>query len=144
MRDIWSFHSAGQLVFGAGAAAEAGKLVARLGLRRVMLVTDQRLSAAGTAAPLQKSLEEAGIDAPVSPGGGPGRRFPAAVRALAFARDCRPDGILGLGGGSNMDLAKITAAVLAHGGAPRDFVGDDALRGPVLPLICVPTTAGTG
>ena len=43
-----------------------------------------------------------------------------------------------------MDLAKITAVVLAHGGKPRDYVGDDKIPGPILPLICVPTTAGTG
>jgi alcohol dehydrogenase class IV len=43
-----------------------------------------------------------------------------------------------------MDLAKITATVLAHGGGPRDYVGDDKIPGPVAPLICVPTTAGTG
>ena len=43
-----------------------------------------------------------------------------------------------------MDLAKITATVLAHGGSPRDYVGDDHIPGRVWPLICVPTTAGTG
>ena len=43
-----------------------------------------------------------------------------------------------------MDLAKITATVLTHGGSPRDYVGDDKIPGPVWPLLCVPTTAGTG
>lgn len=43
-----------------------------------------------------------------------------------------------------MDLAKIVATLLAHGGSPADYVGDDQIRGPILPLICVPTTAGTG
>jgi alcohol dehydrogenase class IV len=43
-----------------------------------------------------------------------------------------------------MDLAKITATILAHGGGPRDYVGDDKIPGPILPLICAPTTAGTG
>ncbi len=52
--------------------------------------------------------------------------------------------ILGLGGGSNMDLAKIVATVLTHGGNPRDYFGDEQIKGPVLPIICVPTTAGTG
>jgi alcohol dehydrogenase class IV len=59
-------------------------------------------------------------------------------------RRFQPDAILGLGGGSNMDLAKITATVLAHGGSPKDYVGDDQVPGPILPLICLPTTAGTG
>src|SRR5947199_8951079 len=43
-----------------------------------------------------------------------------------------------------MDLAKITATLLAHGGTPRTYVGDDRVPGPILPLVCVPTTAGTG
>ena len=60
------------------------------------------------------------------------------------ARQCKADGILGLGGGSNMDLAKASATVVAHGGTIRDYVGDDQVPGPVLPLICLPTTAGTG
>src|SRR5207248_3360885 len=59
-------------------------------------------------------------------------------------RSFTPDVLVGLGGGSNMDLAKITATVLAHGGGPRDYVGDDKIPGPVFPLVCVPTTAGTG
>jgi alcohol dehydrogenase class IV len=63
---------------------------------------------------------------------------------LAHAREFRPDALVGLGGGSNMDLAKVTAVVLAHGGSPRDYIGDDQLKGPTTPVICVPTTAGTG
>ncbi len=43
-----------------------------------------------------------------------------------------------------MDLAKITAVLLAHGGKPLDYAGDDKVPGPILPLLCVPTTAGTG
>ncbi len=43
-----------------------------------------------------------------------------------------------------MDLAKLAATLLAHGGSPRDYVGDDKIPGPISPLICVPTTAGTG
>src|SRR6516164_50751 len=68
----------------------------------------------------------------------------AAEAAIAKARAFRPDALLGLGGGSNMDLAKITATVLTHGGAPATYVGDDKVPGPILPLLCLPTTAGTG
>jgi alcohol dehydrogenase class IV len=52
--------------------------------------------------------------------------------------------LLGLGGGSNMDLAKVTAVTLTHGGSPRDYLGDEKVPGPVLPVFCLPTTAGTG
>src|SRR5262249_43466403 len=67
-----------------------------------------------------------------------------AAACIGEARRFRPDGVLGLGGGSNMDLAKITATVLAHGGDPGDYVGDDKIPGPVAPVICMPTTARTG
>jgi alcohol dehydrogenase class IV len=43
-----------------------------------------------------------------------------------------------------MDLAKMAAAVLAHGGTPRDYLGEDRVPGPVVPLVCIPTTSGTG
>ena len=49
-----------------------------------------------------------------------------------------------LGGGSNMDLAKVIAVLVTHGGAASEYFGFDRVPGPVLPLICVPTTAGTG
>ena len=52
--------------------------------------------------------------------------------------------MLGLGGGSNMDLAKVAAVVLTHGGQCTDYLGWDNVPGPVMPIICVPTTAGTG
>jgi alcohol dehydrogenase class IV len=61
-----------------------------------------------------------------------------------LAKPFRPDVLVGLGGGSNMDLAKLTAVLLTHGGGPRDYVGDDKIPGPIMPLVCVPTTAGTG
>src|SRR5205085_8786790 len=77
-------------------------------------------------------------------GGEPEPSMRAAEACIELARPFRPDALLGLGGGSNMDLAKIAATVLAHGGGPRDYVGDDKIPGPVHPLLCVPTTAGTG
>jgi len=144
MLDIWTFHSAGQLVFGRGAAARTGELVTRLGARRVLIVTDQKLVTAGVVPAVVEPLQASGIDVPLFADGEPEPTLEAAERAIACARDVRPDAVLGLGGGSNMDLAKITATVLAHGGAARDYFGDDCLAGPVLPLICVPTTAGTG
>src|SRR5262249_53804583 len=77
-------------------------------------------------------------------GGEPEPSMRAAEACIAQARTFAPDALLGLGGGSNMDLAKITATILAHGGRPIDYAGDDKIPGPVFPLICVPTTAGTG
>ncbi len=144
MRTTWTFHSAGQMVFGRGAAAQLGELAARMKLRRVWLVTDRTLVAAGVVDKVRGPLEAAGIDVALFEGGQPEPSLELADECRAAARQFVPDGLLGLGGGSNMDLAKIVAASLAHGGASRDYLGEDRVPGPVLPLVCVPTTSGTG
>jgi alcohol dehydrogenase class IV len=144
MRQTWTFHSAGQLVFGCGATAELGRHVRALGLERLLLITDRRLIVAGLDQSVTDPLREAGIDVEVFDGGEPEPSLELADRALVQARAYQPDGVLGLGGGSNMDLAKIVAVVLAHGGRARDYLGDGRVPGPVVPLVCVPTTAGTG
>ncbi len=144
MRTTWTFHSAGQLVFGRKATAKIGEIVRRLGARRVFLVTDSNLLNAGVVEPVQAPLSEAGVVVEIFSEGEPEPSLRAANAAIAAARQFRPDAVIGLGGGSNMDLAKISAVVLTHGGLPLDYAGDDKIPGPVMPLVCVPTTAGTG
>lgn len=144
MRTIWTFHSAGQLVFGRGAAAQTGKLAERLKLRRVLIVTDRTLVTAGLERGVRDPLESCGITVETFDGGQPEPSLDLTEQCAAAARRFAPDGVVGLGGGSNMDLAKIVAALLTHGGGPRDYVGEDRIPGPVLPLICIPTTSGTG
>jgi alcohol dehydrogenase len=144
MRTTWTFHSAGQLVFGRNAADKIGEIARRLGVRRIFVVTDPNLLKAGLVDAVHAPLSEAGLVIEVFSGGEPEPSLRAANAAIAAARDFRPDAVLGLGGGSNMDLAKISAVVLTHGGQPLDYAGDDKIPGPIMPLLCVPTTAGTG
>ncbi len=144
MRTVWTFHSAGQLVFGQGAAGQLGDLAGRLGAKRVLVVTDQILVKAGLVESVRRPLEQAGMAVEVFPGGEPEPSMKATEACVAQARQFRPDALVGLGGGSNMDLAKASATLLAHGGSPRDYVGDDKIPGPIAPLFCIPTTAGTG
>jgi len=144
MRETWTFHSAGQLVFGRHAVRQLGEVTGRLGAKRVFVVTDPVLAKTGTIDHVRLPLQEAAITVDVFTGGEPEPSLRAAAACIEHARQCHPDVILGLGGGSNMDLAKITAVVLSHGGNPKDYVGDDRIPGPVHPLVCIPTTAGTG
>jgi alcohol dehydrogenase class IV len=144
MRTTWTFHSASQLLFGRHATRQLGDIAGRLGLRRVFIVTDPILAKAGLVEPVHVPLSEAGVAVEVFFGGEPEPSLRAAAAAIAQGRAFRPDAVLGLGGGSNMDLAKITAVVLTHGGQPLDYAGDDKIPGPILPLLCLPTTAGTG
>jgi alcohol dehydrogenase class IV len=144
MRETWTFHSAGQLLFGRGASRQLGEVLGRLRCCRILLITDAALERAGLREQVSSPLREAGIEFRTFTGGEPEPSFRAAEACLSEARSIQPDAVVGLGGGSNMDLAKITATVLTHGGAPRDYVGEDRVAGPILPLICLPTTAGTG
>ena len=144
MRETWTFHSAGQLVFGRNATQHLGEIARRLRARRVLIVTDTILERVGTLDKVRRPLVEAGIDVTAFTVGEPEPSMRAALACYETARSAKPDALVGLGGGSNMDLAKLAATLLAHGGTPRDYVGDDKIPGPIFPLICVPTTAGTG
>jgi alcohol dehydrogenase class IV len=144
MRTSWNFHSAGQLVFGRGAVAQVGALLSRRHLGQVFVVSDPRLNEAGLVDRLVAPLREANIAVELFLGGEPEPAIETAIFAAGLAAKRKPDCILALGGGSNMDLAKIVAVLLAHGGQPADYFGFDRIPGPTLPLICLPTTAGTG
>jgi alcohol dehydrogenase class IV len=144
MRTTWTFHTSGQLLFGQHSVRQLGEVAARLRAKRIFVVTDATLVQAGVVEQVHVPLSESGILVEVFSGGEPEPSFRAADACIAEARQFAPDALLGLGGGSNMDLAKIAATVLAHGRHPRDYVGDDKIPGPGFPLVCVPTTSGTG
>src|SRR5580704_7608780 len=100
MRTTWTFHSAGQLVFGRGAVNQAGELAQRLKLRRVLVVTDGRLVAAGLDRAVRDPLESAGITVETFDGGQPEPSLDLAEQCAEAARRFAPDGVVGLGGGS--------------------------------------------
>src|SRR5262249_22584688 len=132
------------LLFGPNASLQLGDIAGRLGARRLLVVTDPNLLRAGLFERVRLPLSEGGVIVEVFSGGEPEPSMKAAKACIAGAHHFKPDALLGRGGGSNMALAKITAVILAHGGHPRDYVGDDKIPGPIAPLICMPTTAGTG
>ncbi|MGE3803634.1 MAG: iron-containing alcohol dehydrogenase [Gemmataceae bacterium] len=151
MRETWTFHGAGKLVFGRHAVNQLGEIVARwLRGHRVLIVTDPAMQKTGLLDQVRRPLLEKDLivdnDLVVEDftGGEPEPSMRAADECIALAKKMHPDVVIGLGGGSNMDLAKITATVLAHGGAPKDYIGDDKIPGPITSLVCIPTTAGTG
>jgi alcohol dehydrogenase len=144
MRTTWNFHSAGQLLFGRGAVGELGHLARRRKLSRLLVVTDPALVMAGVVERVRAPLDEANLTVQVFDGGEPEPSIDAALHGAEAAREFRPDGIVGVGGGSNLDLAKIVAVLYTHGGQPSDYFSWDNVPGPVTPLLAVATTAGTG
>lgn len=144
MRTTWTFHAAGQLIFGMDAVKQLGEVARRRNWRRVFCVTDRPLVAAGLFDAVREPLEAGGAAVELFDGGEVEPPLEMVDTCAAAARAWAPDAVLGLGGGSNMDLAKSLALVLAHGGTIRDYIGDDRVPGPIVPVVCVPTTAGTG
>ncbi|HXG61388.1 MAG TPA: iron-containing alcohol dehydrogenase [Planctomycetota bacterium] len=133
-----------RLVFGAGAVDRLGELARELGARRALVVTDPGIVAAGHLARARRALEAAGLEVAVYEGARENPTESDAEACAAFARQARPDLIVGLGGGSSMDTAKAANVLLANGRRMRDYWGYGKVRKPLLPLIAVPTTAGTG
>jgi alcohol dehydrogenase class IV len=144
MRTVWTFHSAGQILFGRDAIKLLGDVATRLRAKRALIVTDPILEKAGLLERARQPLVAAGLSVSAFTGGEPEPSMKAAVSCYDVAKTFQPDVLIGLGGGSNMDLAKLAAVLLKHGGSPPDYVGDDKIPGPIFPLICLPTTAGTG
>lgn len=143
-RTTWNFYSAGRVVFGSGGIRQLPRCLDRIPSGKVLLITDQQLVRAGVVDRVRMPLLESGRNVEVFDGGEPEPSLKIAEAAVNHARKFQPDAILGLGGGSNMDLAKITANIFTHGGEFSDYFGYDKINGPLCPLVCVPTTSGTG
>lgn len=143
-RCFWNFYAPGRLVFGTGAVRHLGRIIEAYRPKRILLVSDPQLDRAGIVAKVIGPLSEAGYSVHVCLDGEPEPTFTTADRILAAARHYNPNMVVAIGGGSNMDLGKVAAAVLTHGGNYRDYVNYGKVPGPVMPLVCIPTTAGTG
>jgi alcohol dehydrogenase len=133
-----------RLVFGAGTAARVGELAKELGATRVLLVTDPGIVAAGHAARVETSLKEAGLSVAVFDQVRENPSTADVARCLKVAQEARIDFIVGLGGGSSMDTAKGTNFLLTNGGEMKDYWGVGKATKPMLPMIAIPTTSGTG
>jgi alcohol dehydrogenase class IV len=144
MRTTWTYSSAEQLIFGRDAVRQLGDAARTLRARTAFVVTDRTLIEAGIWEPVRVSLSDAGLTWQLFAGGQPEPSLKLADECAAAAAKFAPDVIIGVGGGSNMDVAKMTAVLLAHGGKAADYIGDGKVPGPIRPVICVPTTAGTG
>ncbi|EGJ50072.1 alcohol dehydrogenase-like regulatory protein ErcA [Desulfocurvibacter africanus] len=135
--------AAPEFVFGRDASGLAGQYALNLGARRVFLVTDPNLIAAGWAGKVQASLEEAGLSWAMYSDVTPNPRESEVMEGARVYREERCDAIVAVGGGSPMDLAKGVGIVSASKRHILEFEGVDQVDVPGPPLVCVPTTAGS-
>jgi alcohol dehydrogenase class IV len=138
------FHSTPSIIVQRGGAANLAKKIQERGGKSVLIVTDPGVLSAGLlekALPQFKELQllfqifsDVQADPPI----------PVINQAVKVAQDCRADFIVGFGGGSSMDVAKLVALLAPGAEKLADIYGIGMAKGPRLPLILVPTTAGTG
>ncbi|GAA2597521.1 iron-containing alcohol dehydrogenase [Streptomyces axinellae] len=129
---------------GRGAADELGDVVTGLGLSRPLIVTDAFLVSTGAANRLTATLRDAGLHPQLFSDTVPDPTTDSLASGLKTLHDHEADVVVGFGGGSPMDTAKALALLGAQGGQMRDYKAPRTNHGPALPVIAVPTTAGSG
>jgi len=137
--DFFTFLSAGEIVFGENSLLQLATKCKKLGITKPMVVTTG-LRGTDIIPRVAAILGDCVVYDRVSPE----PRSSQALECLEISKKSGCNGFIGVGGGSPMDLAKVTAVLDAHGGLPRDYIGENNVPGPVSPVIAVPTTAGSG
>jgi alcohol dehydrogenase class IV len=137
-------HLPQDLLIGGGTSDDLAEHVASIGIERPLVVSDRFLLDKGPAGPLVERLEAGDATVAVFGDVQPDPTLANVEGALQALRDHEADGVVAIGGGSPMDTAKAAAVAFANEGDVRDYAGYHQIPGPGLPLVAVPTTAGTG
>jgi alcohol dehydrogenase class IV len=144
MVDFFEFQLRPRVLYRAGLVSDMGHELGQLGARRALIVADEGVVAAGlldrVRAGLAGSVEVAGVFAEIPPNSS----VAVVERGAAYARQCGADLVVAVGGGSPIDTAKAIRILATEGGSLHDYEGYNLLTRPLLPMVAIPTTAGTG
>ena len=129
-------------LFGFGALVKLPLVLTSRGFKRILIITDPQVGASGILQRIVDLLKGSFVleifdGAPSEP-----HSTDVDKQRKRFGADF--DAILGVGGGSAMDFAKALSLIITHGGLVEDYAGEGTVPGPVIPVVCVPTTSGTG
>ncbi|MDD5723045.1 MAG: iron-containing alcohol dehydrogenase [Syntrophales bacterium] len=144
MNKIFSFTGAGKIVFGNGSFEQLAEQIGTLGGSKPLIVLDRNLSITGLKEKVSDYFKKAGMGIVIfdKVEGEPPLELADEGAKAAAAGKC--DIVVGIGGGSTMDVAKAVAVLTSNKGKAKDYLGLNNVPGPGLPTIMVPTTAGTG
>ena len=140
----FDFHPRTRLIYGEGVVDSLGELIREFGGTHALVVTDAGIAKAGHAERAAQAIARAGLRATVFDRVKENPNTRHVDDCVGAAREHSIDFIVGLGGGSSMDTAKGANFILTNGGRMADYWGVNKAKRPMLPLIAVPTTAGTG
>jgi len=140
---IFTFDVPTEIIFGPGSLSRLPDRAGRLG-ERVLVVSDPGVAAAGILDQVLAQVKTAGRRAEVTTEVEANPSIETVDRATGFYRKAGSQWILAVGGGSAMDVGKAVALMAVHPGPLTTYEGVGKVPGPVAPLVCIPTTAGTG
>lgn len=140
---VCGFSTAGRIFFGWGAACVLRDVAREFG-PRVFVCTDHNMVKAGVCETVLVQLKEGKAEVKIFDGGRPEVDRQTIEDAAAVAQGYAPDVVIGLGGGSNLDLSKAVAILVKYPGPLSAYYGENNVPGPIAPVVAVPTTAGTG
>lgn len=140
----FSFETTPSIRCGSGISKDVASIVEPTLGRRILIVTDAGVRKAGLLVPLEESFHRAGVEFSVYDDVAADPPEVNILGGVSMAREKRVTGVLGVGGGSPMDVAKVVALLAGNKGTLNEAYGVRVASGPRLPLALIPTTAGTG
>jgi len=140
----FSFELPTRIEYGVGATGKLAESLKELGAQKVLIVTDKGIEACGLLSAMADQLEEAKLEFGIFSEVEPNPKDHNVHAGTEIAKGLKADCLVAVGGGSPIDCAKAIAVLATQEGAVRDYEGKDKISGNVLPLIAIPTTAGTG
>jgi alcohol dehydrogenase class IV len=138
------FRTTPRIIIGPGAISQIGEEVRNLKAENVLFVTDKGLIKAGLSKLPQEILKKSEINYTIFDGVEPDPRYEIVTGCVDIIRSEKVDLVIGFGGGSPIDIAKVAAIMATNEGLISEYFGIDLIPKPGLPTIMVPTTAGTG
>ncbi|MFA5181281.1 MAG: iron-containing alcohol dehydrogenase [Syntrophales bacterium] len=144
MHKIFSFTGARKIIFGNGSFQQLPEQIRELQAKRPLIVLDKQLAATGMKDQVVELLKKSGMESQIFDKVDPEPKISLADEGAKLALKAKCDLVVGIGGGSAMDVAKAIAVLAANKGKAVDYLGLNKVPGPGLPKIMIPTTAGTG
>ena len=138
------FRTTRRILFGPGAVEKIGTEAQLLKAKKVLIITDTGVIKAGLLGNIEKSLQAVGLPFVIFDGVEPDPRIEVVEKSVEKAKKEGIDLIIGFGGGSSLDIAKVTSIMITNTGKIDTFFGIDLVPNPGVPVILIPTTAGTG
>ena len=139
----YEFNIATRIVYGRESAKQIDDIVTGLNLKKIQLVTDKGVADSGTLDYLLKPLKDAGINSIIYDDITYNPTVQSVDRAAEQFKNADCDGVIAVGGGSPIDAGKCVGVLATNPGSVNDYLGVDKVKNPSVPVICVPTTAGT-